>query len=120
MELKKNERVYFSNGHSEGWLEACWSTEANAFYTVIGIDGEKVKIFSTDVRTVDKKGKKFVPNAKNCTVEIFPEFETEKAFAIPDGDNGLVGKANKAYYKYIAKNVCFCDNGKIFAPKWAV
>lgn len=118
MELKKNQFVVFEDGHKEGYLEARWSERNQAFYS-FSESGEK--IFSTKVIEKQAKKSSFKPSAKNCTVEIHPYGETAKAYAVHDGSNGLVGRGFKAYTKYIAKSVCFVDeNGKIFAPAWAM
>ena len=129
--LCKNQRVFFEDGHSEGYLEARWSEKNHAFISFVELEDEDgyietVKMISNDVRTIETKTKakkKFIPNAKNCIVQIHPYAlkETEKAYAIEDGSNGLVGKKMKAYYKYIAKSVCYVDsNGNVFAPFWAL
>lgn len=127
--LNKNQKVFFEDGHSEGYLEARWSEKKQAFVSFVEVEDEDgyietVQMFSNDVRTFEPKAKKkFIPNEKNCTVQIYPFSlkETEKAYAINDGSNGLVGKRMKAYYKYIAKSVCYVDNnGNIFAPCWAL
>ena len=118
MELSKNQLVVFEDGHKEGYLEARWSERAQAFYS-FSEDGEKM--FSTTI--IDKpqrKGGKFTPNAKNCTVQIDPIGETEKAYQIEDGSNGKVGRGCKVYYKFIAKSICYKDeDGRVFAPAWA-
>jgi hypothetical protein len=52
---------------------------------------------------------------------IRPIGQTEKAYQLVDGSNGLIGRGCKVYYKYIAKSVCFIDeNGDIYAPVWAL
>jgi len=118
MVLKKNQFVVFEDGHKEGRLEARWSERNQAFYS-FNDDGEKV--FSTKIIEKAARKTKFNPSAKNCTVEVYPYGETEKAYAIHDGSNGKVGRGFKSYTKYIAKSVCFVDeNGKIFAPAWAI
>lgn len=118
MELRKNQVVVFANGKKEGYLEARWSERSRAFYTFTD-DGEK--IFSTTIETKPERNKaKFVPTATNCTVQIFPCGETEKAYQVYDGSNGHVGRSMKHYYKYIAKSICYADeNGNIYAPIWA-
>lgn len=116
-------------------LSACevsmWSNKMQA-WTALSIDdngnyredenGMPIKIYSTEVIDKPKRNKKpFVPTLENCTVEIRPEFKTEKAYALFDGTDGHVGRHVKTYYKYVAKSVCYVDdNGKIFAPVWAV
>lgn len=118
MELKKNERVYFEDGHSEGYLEARWSEKKQAFYADIIVDDEKIRIFSTDVRMVEKKSSS---RRSSKMVEINPDHETEKAYAIYAGENGMVSRGNShIYYTYVAKSICEKRNGKIFAPIWAV
>lgn len=118
MILNKNQVVVFEDGHSEGYLEARWSERSQAFYSFTE-DGEK--IYSTTIIEKAKKStKKFVPNKKNCTVNIIPCGETEKAYQIYDGSNGLIGRGQKSYYKYIAKSICYIDeDGNIYAPNWA-
>ena len=118
MELKKNQFVVFADGHKEGYLEARWSERNKAFYS---FDENGEKIFSTTIieKSAHKTG--FKPSAKNCTVEIHPYGETEKAYAIHDGGNGKVGRGFKSYTKHIAKSICYVDeSGNIFAPAWAM
>lgn len=94
----------------------------NLWKTPVGDDNNRYFIYSDKV--IDKPHKekrKFIPSAENCTVRIIPDYSTEKAFAIVDGSNGLIGKGCKIYYKFIAKSVCYIDEtGNIFAPIWAV
>lgn len=118
MELKSNEYVVFTvNGkeYKAGHLEAVWSRKQKAFW-ILDDNGEKV--FSTDVRTKEKKTRK----ATDCKmVEIVPDTATEKAYGIVDGTNGSVVKGNiRVYYKWIAKSICKEENGKIYAPVWAL
>ena len=128
--LGKNEYVLFENGKKEGSSEVRYSFKKQAFYTELtdkngeiirDEDGHPVRIYSNNVQKKEKaKRGKFTPSAEKCTVQIFPEFETEKAYAIFSGTNGLV-KNVKVYYSYIAKSICWIDeNGKIFAPVWAI
>lgn len=124
MTLSKNQYVTFPNGEKHGYLEARWSEKSQAFYTFAeNEDGETIKLYSVNVSTKEPKPHKaaFIPAATNCTVEIFPHGETEKAYQIEDGTNGKITRGNyKAFYKYIAKSVCYVDvNGKIYAPIWA-
>ncbi len=119
MQLTRNQLVVFENGTSEGYLEARWSDRYQAFYTFTD-DGEK--IFSTQViEKPARKSRKFIPTAKNCTVQIVPCGETEKAYCVEDGTNGCITRGNrKTYYKYIAKSICYTNEaGEIFAPVWA-
>ena len=124
-QLEKDEYVIFENGRKEGWLEARYSLKAQAFYTTLKDEnGECVRLYSNKVekKVSRKKNNKFQVNKESCTVEIDPVYETEKAYALYDGTNGLVGKSNmKVYYKFVAKSICFVDeDGKIFAPAWAI
>ena len=119
MQLSKNQVVVFDDGHKEGFLEARWSERHQAFYSFTD-DGEKV--FSTTI--IDKplrNSRRFMPNAKNCTVQITPCGETEKAYMVEDGSNGCITRQRmKTYYKYIAKSICYVDeDGNIYAPRWA-
>jgi len=123
MELKKNQYVVFSDGHKEGYLEAQWSEKAQAFYSVITIDvdgyKERKKIYSTDIRT--KEARKSGNISKSKMIVIYPDFETEKAFAILTGSNGCITSNNqKDFYTYIAKSICIEKDGKIYAPIWAI
>lgn len=120
MQLLRNQLVRFEDGHAEGWLEARWSEKNQAFYTFTE-DGEK--IFSTDIITKPDRKKRTATagNRNTCTVKIVPCGETEKAYQLYDGSNGLVGRGQRHYYKYIAKSICWIDeNGNIYAPHWAV
>jgi len=54
-------------------------------------------------------------------IVIYPDFETEKAFAILTGSNGCITSNNqKDFYTYIAKSICIEKDGKIYAPIWAI
>lgn len=128
--LGKDEYVLFENGKKEGGSEVRYSFKKQAFYTeltdangeiVRDEDGHPIRIYSNNRQKKEKaKNGKFTPSAEKCTVQIFPEFETEKAYAIFAGTNGLV-KNVKVYYSYIAKSICWEDeNGKVFAPAWAI
>ena len=117
MELNRNEYVVFNiegKEYKAGHLEAVWSRKEKAFW-ILGDNGEK--IYSTDVRVKEKKASK--SNAP--MVEIEPATSTEKAYGIADGTNGSVVKGNiKVYYKWVAKSICKVEDGKIYAPIWAV
>ena len=118
MQLKSSQLVVFEDGHTEGYLEARWSDRKQAFYSFTE-EGEK--IYSTMViEKPARKKRKFTPNQKNCTIQIMPCGETEKAYIVEDGCNGYITRGNrKEYYKYIAKSICYTDeNGNVFAPKW--
>lgn len=123
MELAKNQYVVFPNGEKHGYLEARWSNRNQAFYTCVeNEDGSFYKLYSTDIREkAPRKPRKFTPSASTCTIKISPCGETEKAYILEDGSNGKISRGNmKAYYKYIAKSICYvADNGEIFAPAWA-
>lgn len=54
---------------------------------------------------------KFNPTRENCIVRIVADHETEKTYAV------CVGKKN--YYEYIAKSICYVEDGNIYAPVWA-
>lgn len=117
MELNKNQVVVFEDGRKEGYLEARWSERNQAFYS-FNENGEK--IFSITIEEKPTKKSKFIPNTKNCPVQIHPCGETEKSYQVYDGSNGRVGRGLKHYYKYIAKSICYVDeNGNVFAPIWA-
>lgn len=127
MELKRNQMVVFENGYKAGWLEATWSEKKNAFcIRTDEIDpetGRYIILYSTEI--IEKQNRKplakFVPSRKNCPVMIRPIGQTEKAYQLEDGSNGLIGRGCKVYYKYVAKSVCFIDeNGDIYAPVWAL
>lgn len=126
MELERNQLVVFENGYKAGYLEARWSNRNQAFYYVsdeVDEDGKRIRYYSTNViEKPVRKSKKFVPSEKSCTVQIYPLAESEKAYQIEDGTNGLVGRSQcKEYYKWVAKSVCFVDeSGNIFAPLWAM
>lgn len=116
MELNKNQYVVFENGHKEGYLEARWSDKFNAFYSYTD---DNRRIYSNNVITVQSK-KSNRSKKSGPMKEIFPSFETEKAYAVIDGDNGMVSRGNtKTFYKFYAKSICTIKNGKIFAPIWA-
>ena len=123
-ELGKDEYVVFENGRKEGTAEARYPLKAQAFYTILKDENnEIIRLYSNDVRKKSSKGKeKFQPSQESCKVEIEPAYETEKAYALYDGTNGMISKQNmKVYYKFIAKSICYVDeNGKIFAPAWAI
>ena len=126
MELTRNQLVVFEDGHKAGYLEAFWSNRRQAFCYVsdqLDEDGNRIKYFSTTViEKPVRESKKFVPSKKSCPVQIYPLAESEKAYQIEDGTNGLVGRSScKEYYKWVAKSVCYVDeNGNIFAPMWAM
>lgn len=65
-------------------------------------------------------GKMFKPSKKNCKVRIYPDGETEKAYIVNSGTNGLVGKGCRTYNEYIAKSICFVEDEKVYAPIWAI
>lgn len=128
--LGKDEYVLFENGKKEGVAEVRYSFREQAFYTELtdkngeiirDEDGHPIRIYSNNIQKKKKaKNGKFTPSAEKCTVQIFPEFETKKSYAIFAGTNGLV-KNVKVYYSYIAKSICWIDEeGKIFAPAWAI
>lgn len=128
--LGKDEYVLFENGKKEGSTEVRYSFKEQAFYTeltdtngkiVHDEDGRPIRIYSNNIQKKEKaKSEKFTPSAEKCTVQIFPEFETEKSYAIFSGINGSVINI-KVYYSYIAKSICWKDeSGKIFAPVWAI
>lgn len=120
MELKKNQFVVFEDGHKEGYLEARWSNKKNAFYTFTD-EGEK--IYSTTIieKTPRTRKTKFAPTSENCNIQIFPSGQTEKAYQVYAGSNGLIGRGKRDYYEYIAKSICFVDaDGNIYAPAWAI
>ena len=120
MQLAKNQVVVFANGKREGYLEARWSERHQAFYS---FDEDGQKIYSTDVQDLPiRKGiKKFMPSADACTVRIYPCGETKDAYILEDGSNGKITRGNcRAYYRYVAKSICYQNNsGEIFAPVWA-
>lgn len=122
MQLQKNQYVVFPDGHKEGYLEARWSERNQSFYTFIDTeDGESEKVFSNNIITVERKKRQYKKQTDISKMkEIFPCFETEKAYAVYDGENGYIsrGKA-KVYYKYYAKSICTEKDGKIYAPVWA-
>ena len=127
MELNRNQLVVFENGYKAGWLEARWSEKNKAFYIRTDeIDpetGRYILLYSTEVieKPTRKPRAKFVPTRENCQVLILPVSQTEKAYELEDGSNGLVGRGRRLYYKYVAKSVCFIDeNGDIYAPAWAL
>lgn len=117
-ELEKNEYVLFPNGTKAGYLETRYDTVAKAFFIY---DDTGEKLYSNDVHT--KPIRKRVNTKKQTDIskmkEIHPLAETEKAYRVEDGSNGLIGKGCKVYYKYYAKSICVIDNGKIYAPIWA-
>lgn len=129
--LGKDDYVLFENGKKERSTEVRYSFKKQAFYTeltdengeiVRDENGCPIRIFSNNIQKKGKKAKsgKFTPSAEKCTVQIFPDFETAKSYAVVVGTNGLVGNV-KVYYSYIAKSICWKDeNGKIFAPAWAI
>ncbi len=125
MVLKKNQYVIFEDGHKEGYLEARWSDKNNAFYAFIENEDkngytERKKIFSTNIITEEHKRTYKKQTDIFKMKEIFPVFETEKAFAVEDGSNGYISRnKNKIYYKYYAKSICIKKNGKTYAPIWA-
>lgn len=124
--------VVFPDGQKIG-MTGCiyWDVKAQNWFTLqynddgypaTDDDGKAVRIYAVEV--IDKpvrKRKPFVPGKHNCPVEIFPLAETEKAYQVPDGSNGKIGRSSvREYYKYIAKSVCYVDEeGRIFAPVWA-
>lgn len=120
--LEENEYVKFPNGdlmnEYSSW-SLNWDKKKQSFYRW-NVDGRE---YSNEIVIKEKKkrAKKFVPSAKTCTVEIHPDYETEKAYAVFAGDNGCVVKSNrKVYYSFVAKSICYVDeNGKIFKPVWA-
>lgn len=128
MELTSKQLVVFEGGRKAGWLEAVWDERKQAFWTTTDeIDpetGGPRRIWSTTVieKPARKSSKKFVPGRESCPVLIRPVGQTEKAYQIEDGTNGLIGRHTcRIYYKYVAKSVCFVDeNGDIYAPVWAL
>lgn len=126
MELKSNQLVDFGEYGKHGWIEGVqWNDKHNAFRFFTGESdeyGRPVAVYSDKVieKPARKPRKKTVPSRKSCPVEIFPEYSTEKAYAICAGTDGSVLHP-KQYYDFIAKSVCYVDeNGRIFAPVWAV
>lgn len=118
-ELEKNEYVLFSNGTKAGYFEARYDTIAKSFYIFAEETGEK--LYSNDVRIKPTRKKREYKKQTDISKmkEIHPLAETEKAYQVEDGSNGLIGKGCKVYYKYYAKSICVVDNGKIYAPIWA-
>lgn len=117
MQLKSNQYVVFGDGHTEGWLEARWSERSQAFYS-FSEDGEK--IFSTDIREKAPRKKRTATNNAPMK-EIHPCGETEKAYIVCTGTNGYVSRGKvKYYYDYVAKSICKVEDGKVFAPIWAI
>lgn len=124
MELKPNELAVFENGHKADASEARWNERRQAYYYAsdeCDETGKRIIYWTTKViEKPKKKRRKFDSSEKTCTVEIYPVGETEKAYQVPDGTNGKTRHV-KEYYKYIAKSICYVDeNGRIYAPKWAV
>lgn len=118
-ELEKNEYVLFPNGKKAGYLETKYDTTAKSFY----IYDEEIneKIYSNDVHITPARKKREYKKQTDISKmkEIHPLSETEKAYRVEDGSNGLIGKGCRVYYKYYAKSICVIDNGKIYAPIWA-
>lgn len=116
-ELGRNEYVVFEIDGKEykaNHLEVVWGRKEQAWWI---LDDNNEKVFSNDVRT--KAPRKNSNNAP--MVEIHPDTSTEKAYGIIIGTNRSVVKSNfKVYYKWIAKSVCKKENGRIYAPIWAV
>lgn len=126
MILKKNEWVLFEDGHKECYLEARWSDKYQSFYSFIEIEDENgfiktKKIFSNKIITEKRKKRTYKKQTDISKMkEIFPIFETQKAYAVEDGTNGCISKGNiKVFYKYYAKSICVEKDGKIYAPMWA-
>lgn len=122
MQLQKNQYVVFPDGHKEGWLEVRWSENDQAFYTFIETEnGENEIVFSNNIITVERKKRQYKKQTDISKMkEIFPCFETEKAYAVCDGTNGCISRHNtKVFYKYYAKSICIEKDGKIYAPIWA-
>lgn len=119
-ELESNEYVvFFINGkeYKAGWLEARWNRKEHAWWVT---DDNNERVFSNDVR-VKAPRKKSKKSNKAPMIEIHPDTSTEKAYGIFDGTNGCVTKQNmKVYYKWVAKSICKVEDGKIYAPIWAV
>lgn len=64
--------------------------------------------------------RKFVPTEGNCPIRIVPYGETDMAYAVDAGSNGLHGSSYRHYTCYVAKSVCYVDDaGRIFAPRFA-
>lgn len=125
-ELKRNQVVVFPNGERHGYLEACWSNLYQAYVTFVDDDDDPrgyTELLSTTIeeKPIRKSNRKFVPNAKNCPVQIKPCGETEKAYIVCTGTNGCVTRSNiRYYYEYVAKSVCYLDeNGNVYCPVWA-
>lgn len=120
MQLKSNQYVVFEDGHKEGYLEARWSERNQAFYSFIETEDGNKKIFSTDIREKEPRKKRTTTNNAPMR-EIHPCGETEKAYVVCTGTNGKVSRGNiKYYYEYVAKSICKVEDGKVFAPIWAI
>ena len=67
-----------------------------------------------------RKKTKFAPSKENCPIEIQPCGRTEKAYKVYAGNDGY-GRTATHYYIWISKAVCYVDDdGRIFAPTWAI
>lgn len=118
-ELEKNEYVLFPNGTKVGYLEARYDAITKSFYIFDDETGEK--LYSNDVHIKPARKKREYKKQTDISKmkEIHPLSETEKAYCVEDGSNGLIGKGCRVYYKYYAKSICVIDNSKIYAPIWA-
>ena len=61
----------------------------------------------------------FTPSKDNCKVQIRVDHEMEKAYAVSSGSNGKGGRSAREYYQFVAKSICYIEDGKVFAPSWA-
>lgn len=125
MELTKNQLVLFTDVDGTeikaDYLWASYSEKLQSFYIFSETrdeDYQPIRLLSNTI--IEKKKRNYKKQTDiSKMVEIFPEYTTEKAYAIYTGSNGAVCRGNrKDFYKFIAKSICVIEDDKIYAPKW--
>lgn len=126
MEINKNQLFAFTELDGTvrkcGCLEVRYSNKQNSFYVFSNQD-ENTKLYSNTIIDKPLTKKKAITKQTDISkmIEIHPikTMSTDKAYAVEDGSNGLVGKGCKVYYKYYAKSICVVESNKIYVPVWA-
>lgn len=62
----------------------------------------------------------FIPSKENCKVRVRVIKETEKAYGCDAGgvQSSVRGKGC-CFVEWIAKSICYVEDGKVYAPIWA-
>lgn len=120
--VKSNELVLFSDGSTASWREVTYQFPYG-FYNHEKFPRWRempIELFSNEI--IEKPRKKSTRKKQTDITkmrEIEVDHETEKAYAIYAGDNGSIVHP-RSFYEYVAKSVCIVEDGKVYAPHWAV